>query len=141
MPVHLIKLAVGVRDIEQLAELQQGRQYRREGTLIVPGFTRRRPRRPDEVTDGGSIYWVIKGVIRCRQRVLDFETVVGDDGISWCRLILDPTLIRTVPEPKKAFQGWRYLDPATAPRDLDARTGEGELPAHLLAELRDLGLA
>ena len=140
MPLHLIKMAVGAADIDQVAEFQRGRQFIRDGRTVVPAYTRRKPRRPDEVTDGGSIYWVIKGQVRCRQQVLDFEMVEGEEGKSWCRMILDPTLVPTLPQAKKPFQGWRYLEPDAAPRDLgEAGTGD-ELPPHLLAELRELGL-
>jgi hypothetical protein len=132
MALHLIKLAVGAADIDQIAEFQRGRQFVRNGRTVVPTYTRRKPRRPDEVTDGGSIFWVVKGQVRCRQRVLDFETVEGEEGETWCRIILDPTLVPTLPQPKKPFQGWRYLAG-------DAGTGD-ELPPHLIAELRELGL-
>lgn len=138
MPLHLIKLAVGIRDIDHLASAQRARQYERNGAPVVPGFTKRMPRRPDEITDGGSIYWVIKGSVRCRQRVLDFETV-QEEGEPWCRLILDPELVGVLPQAKRPFQGWRYLVPEDAPRDLAAGQGD-ELPAHLQAELRELGL-
>jgi hypothetical protein len=139
MALHLIKLAVGIRDMEHLAEVQTGRRFEREGRTVVPGFTRRMPRRPDEIVDGGSIYWVIKGSVRCRQRILDFEQMQGEDGQSWCRLVLDPDLVTVMPVAKKAFQGWRYLSETEAPRDLEAGQGD-ELPPHLVAELRELGL-
>ncbi|WP_323378370.1 DUF1489 family protein [Skermanella mucosa] len=141
MPIHLIKLAVGISDPDHLAEVQQGRRFVRDGMAVVPAYTRRKPRRPDEVTGGGSIYWVIKGQVRCRQRVLDFEMMDGEEGETWCRIILDPTLVPTLPQSKKAFQGWRYLEPDAAPRDLGDADPGGELPPHILAELRELGLA
>ncbi|WP_342666045.1 DUF1489 domain-containing protein [Skermanella stibiiresistens] len=141
MPIHMIKMAVGITDPDHLAEVQQGRRFVREGQSVVPAYTRRKPRRPDEVIDGGSIYWVVKGQVRCRQRVVDFELVDGEEGQTWCRIILDPTLVPTVPQSKKPFQGWRYLEPDLAPRDLADADPEGELPPHILAELRELGLA
>lgn len=143
MPLHLIKLCVGIDDVDQLRAAQERRAYRRDGRMVVPGFTRRSPRRPDEVTDGGSIYWVIKGSVRCRQRVLDFEMVQEEEGGTSCRLILDPELVEVMPQAKKPFQGWRYLADADAPRDLTPGQGTGQggdLPPHLLAELRELGL-
>ena len=112
------------------------------GRPAVAGWTRRKPRRPDEVLDGGSIYWVIKGSVRCRQRVLDFQDAVDADGKPFCRLVFDPELVPVFPVARKPFQGWRYLEPSLAPGDLtggDPLTGE--LPPHLLAELRALGLA
>lgn len=141
MALHLIKLAVGIRDVDHLAEVQSQpvRRLEWEGQAAVSGFTRRMPRRPDEITDGGSIYWVIKGTVRCRQRVFGFEQMQGEDGQPWCRLVLDPDLVPVMPIAKRAFQGWRYLNDADAPRDL--ATGQGdELPPHLVAELRELGL-
>ena len=80
MPIHLIKMAVGIGDLDHLIEVQKGRHFVRDGRTVVPGYTRRKPRRPDEVTDGGSMYWVIKGQVRCRQRVLDFELVDGEEA-------------------------------------------------------------
>ena len=141
MPIHLIKMAVGIGDLDHLIEVQKGRHFVRDGRTVVPGYTRRKPRRPDEVTDGGSMYWVIKGQVRCRQRVFDFELVDGEEGETWCRIIMDPELIPTMPLAKKPFQGWRYLEPSAAPRDLDDAGPDGELPPHILAELRELGLA
>lgn len=139
MALHLIKLSVGIRDIEHLAEVQAGRRFEWEGRTVTSGFTRRMPRRPDEIVDGGSIYWVIKGIIRCRQRILGVEQMQGEDGQAWCRLVLDPDLVTVMPVAKRAFQGWRYLTEADAPRDL--ATGQGDdLPPHLVAELRELGL-
>ena len=103
------------------------------------------PRRADELLDGGSIYWVIKGLVQARQPLLAIERVVDEAGRPDTKLTLDPDLVRTWPQPCRAFQGWRYLEPAEAPRDLDeARRGKAgnlsEMPAEMLAELRDLGL-
>ncbi|WP_207484252.1 DUF1489 family protein [Arenibaculum pallidiluteum] len=145
MALHLIKLAVGIRDLDHLAEVQQGRAFMRDGARIVPGYTRRMPTRGDEVCDGGSIYWVVKGAVRCRQPVLGFELVQDGEGESWCRLLLDPVLVPVEAQPRKAFQGWRYLKPEEAPRDLGAGqgggVGEDAMPPEMLAELRALGLA
>jgi len=141
MTVHLIKMAVGVTDLDHLRDFQQGRRFDAGGRPAVTGFTRRKPRRPDEVLDGGSIYWVIKGSVRCRQRILDLEDAVDGDGKPFCRLVLDPELVPVLPTARKPFQGWRYLEPAAAPADLGgAEPAPGELPPHLLAELRALGL-
>jgi hypothetical protein len=143
MPLHLIKLAVGIRDVDHLSEVQAGRAFHREGERVVPGYTKRAPTRLDELVDGGSIYWVVKGSVRCRQRILALDMVKGEEGEAWCRLILDPGLVLVSPVAKRPFQGWRYLAAADAPRDVGAEAdGSGdELPPHLLAELRALGLA
>lgn len=143
MTVHLIKMAAGLDDVAQL----RARQTRR----LVPGprgrkrlvrlRTRNTPRRAEEVLDGGSIYWVIRGVVRARQRVLSIERTSDREGRPVCQMGLDPNLVETLPRPCRAFQGWRYLPPADAPRDLK-RTGAkaDRLPAHLAAELHALGL-
>lgn len=91
--------------------------------------------------DGGSLYWVIKGVILIRQRILALEPKQGADGIARCALVLDAALIRTEPAPRRPFQGWRYLDPALSPRDLpQTRAHEDALPGDLARALADIGL-
>ena len=84
------------------------------------------PTRKEEVLDGGSLYWIIRRFIRVRQRIIGLEAVVGDDGIPRCDLILDPELIRTEPQPRRPHQGWRYLNPADAPKDLDISSHDQE---------------
>ena len=99
------------------------------------------PRRADEITQDGSIYWIIRGYVRIRQRILGFEPVAGREGRRRCAVLLDPELVQTVLQPRKPIQGWRYLDLAAAPDDLDAVAPEAAgLPAPLAAELRELGL-
>ena len=96
------------------------------------------PKRADEVLAGGSLYWVIKGVILVRQRIIAIDDVVDDHGPR-CGLFLDPELVRTAPQPRRAFQGWRYLEPKDAPADLGELKGGGELPEHLRRQLVELG--
>ena len=99
------------------------------------------PKRVDEVLSGGSLFWVIKGVIQARQTLLDFQEVRGEDGILRCAFVLDLAVIRTEPAPRRAFQGWRYLDPAESPRDLpQGRAAEQPLPSDLARALADIGL-
>lgn len=135
-----MKLAVGVEDIGHLRRIQAGRSFSRGGALVVPGMTRHMPRRRAEVLDGGSMYWVIKGLIRVRQRIVDLETDTDEEGRSYCRLIYDPLLVATRPVPQRPHQGWRYLAPERAPPDRPAGTGDDDLPEHLSRELRALGL-
>jgi hypothetical protein len=112
-----------------------------DGVAELRHRTRQMPRRADELKAGGSIYWVIKGVIQVRQRLLDLKEVRGDDGIRRCDLILDPQLVPTRPRPRRAFQGWRYLDGEDAPADLDLRGADvEEMPAEMKQELIELGL-
>ena len=107
MPLHIIKLSVGTETPEGLREWQTYFQAT-YGKLFHT--TRMTPKRKAEILDGGSIYWVFKGAIRCRQRIIDLEDFVNEEGTKYCRIVLDPELIETRPYPHRAFQGWRYLD-------------------------------
>jgi len=141
--VHLIKLAVGVDDIAHLARIQEGRRAEalaRGAPAVARHVTRSRPKRAADILAGGSIYWVIRGLIQVRQRIVGIEDVTGADGISRCAIAFDAALVRVTPRPCRPFQGWRYLDPADAPADWTASTDEGDLPPELAAELRELGL-
>lgn len=138
--LHLVKLAVGVRDAEHLRALQAERAAR------IPPLrhrTRNFPRRAAEIVDGGSIYWVIGGFLTARQPILDIVDDQWEDGSACAALILDPALVPLAGRPVKPFQGWRYLTPAEAPPDLIALApaqGEAVLPAALRRELRALCL-
>ncbi|MDR3438202.1 DUF1489 domain-containing protein [Telmatospirillum sp.] len=138
MTIHLIKLAVGVDDAAHLRALQS-RRLQSFGEVFHR--TRMRPKRQDALLDGGSIYWVIRGAIAARQRLLALRDDNDEDGRPCCRLILDHQLIETQRQTRRAFQGWRYLDAADAPADLSEPTGgNDELPADLIEELKRLGL-
>ncbi|CAO3414346.1 DUF1489 family protein [Azospirillum doebereinerae] len=141
MPLHLIKLAVGVNDLDHLAEVQDRRAVLVDGRPRIPLHTRQFPKRAEEILAGGSLYWVVKGSVAARQRVLAIDTGIDGEGKSFCTLQLEEERVPTVPTPHRPFQGWRYLVPDAAPRDLSEAGGKGdELPAHLAAELRALGL-
>ncbi|CAO3351728.1 DUF1489 family protein [Azospirillum melinis] len=141
MPLHLIKLAVGVRDLDHLAELQDRRAVTAGGQTRIPVYTRRLPKRGDELLAGGSIYWVIKGSVLVRQPILAIDTDTDEEGESYCTLHLASDRVQTVPTPHRPFQGWRYLTTEAAPQDLSAVGGAGiEMPADMAAELRELGL-
>jgi hypothetical protein len=131
---HLLKLCVGVDRVEQLTEW--GREERgRGGAPIV--HTRNTPKRAAEVLDGGSLYWVIKGAVLCRQAVVGIETI-GEGPLARCEIELSPAVVRVLPTPKRAFQGWRYLESAQAPPDL-RDVSDADLPPELARELRALG--
>jgi len=135
--LHLVKLSVGSESVEGLREWQLLRRAEREaaGEGTRPRHvTRMTPKRSAELLQGGSIFWVIKRNIVARQKIVALEPVIGEDGISRCAIILDPTLVRTEPRPKRAFQGWRYLTSADAPPDL---TDEGEVLANMPGEMRE----
>jgi hypothetical protein len=137
---HLLKLSAGTDSVEGLMSWQD--QYRRRFDDGLPRHvTRMWPKRGDQLLSGGSIFWVIKGLIQCRQRLLRLDPVTGADGIDRCALVLDPELIRTTSAPKRAFQGWRYLDPEDAPRDLPkSRAQEEPLPPELAGALAEIGV-
>jgi len=136
--IHLVKLAVGVRDISHLEEIQ------RQRAMAEPPLrhrTRNLPRRVVELREGGSLYWVIGGVISARQRLLNVIEDHWDDGSRCAGLILDPTLVRVRMRSMKPFQGWRYLAPDDTPADLPSGTdASADLPAELVRELRALAL-
>ena len=146
MPLHLIKLSVGsenISDIENWVKRRSKLNHEDGRGRVHDHVTRMFPKRQDELLNGGSIFWVIKGQILVRQRLLRFETVTGDDQINRCAIIIDPKIHPTEPFPRKAFQGWRYLKAEDAPRDLadiDVSKGAKAPPPALRAELADLGL-
>ena len=139
MTVHLLKICVGIDDIPQLERSQEMRIARAGGKLYHR--TRHTPRRAEEVLDGGSLYWIIKGFVQVRQRIIGIHRHKDEDGMPYCLLERDPELVPTVWQPRRPHQGWRYLDPEDAPPDLD-RVGDSghEIPPEMAAELRNLGL-
>jgi hypothetical protein len=141
MTLHILKLCVGADSVEDLVEWQVGqlKRARKEKRDPRPHCgTRMWPKRADEVLAGGSLYWVIKGVISVRQRIVEIAEVRDDHGLR-CGLYLDPHLQRTSPQPRRAFQGWRYLEPKDAPADLAAAQGGADLPEELRRQLVALG--
>ena len=144
MALHLIKLCVGCESIEDLREWVAQRSLIAIAAGLEPyseHVTRMVPKRGRDLLDGGSLYWVIKGQVSARQPLLDVVEFTDTDGIGRCRLILGPEVIETMPQPKRPFQGWRYLDEKDAPRDLFEKGGAGEdMPAELKRELAELGL-
>ena len=138
--VNLVKLCVGV---DSLADLRRYHEMtpsprRDHGRWHV---TRMWPKRQAEILNGGSLFWVIKGQIQVRQRITALEEVTGEDGIRRCRIVLDPELVLTQTAPRRAFQGWRYLDPADSPPDLPThRIGDDEIPENLSVQLAELGV-
>ncbi|MES2750542.1 MAG: DUF1489 domain-containing protein [Pseudomonadota bacterium] len=144
MPLHLIKLSVGATSVKDLKRwiAERVSQAKAKG---LPArhvhVTRMTPKRDEELLDGGSIYWVIKGEIAAREKILAIEPFRDSDGIGRCRLVMEPKLISVSPRPMRAFQGWRYLDPKSAPPDLGkAAASVAAMPEPMRRELRDLGL-
>lgn len=138
--VHLLKLSVGTEDVAGLSDWQATKQAQSDDGL-PRHITRMWPKRGDEVLNGGSIFWVIKGVILCRQPVLRLDEHIGGDGIRRCAIVCQPGLIRVAATPKRAFQGWRYLAVDDAPEDLpDGRQHEEALPPELSKALAAIGV-
>lgn len=137
MPLHLIKLCVGVSELKEFEDWRREEQRARRRMQHV---TRMFPKRSDEILKGGSIYWVIRGLVAVRQRIVGLEPITGGDGIQRCRIVFDPAYVLVRPTPHRAFQGWRYLKADDAPPDLTKRSGLARMPDSLRAELAELGL-
>jgi len=144
MTLHLIKLCVGcdtVKDLEDWIR-QKLKEKRRRGQKPERIHTTRMvPKRAEELLDGGSLFWVIRGEIMCRETLLDIRPFVDRDGIGRCKLVLDPKLVLVEPRAWRPFQGWRYLAAKDSPRDLShAAPGAAAMPEPMRRELRELGL-
>jgi hypothetical protein len=139
--LNLIKLSVGPKDVSALAALQAER-LRTDPPLRA--WTRMFPKRIDEIIDGGSIYWVVAGFVRVRQRILGLREEQWDDNTPCAALLLDPVLVPVEARPMKAFQGWRYLKPEEAPPDVATARPEAHgldrLPPQLRRDLAELCL-
>jgi hypothetical protein len=153
-PLHLLKMAVGVNSVDELRAFRAARLAERGASWV---YTRNQPRRAAALLAGGSIYWVIRGQIRVRQRIIGLRSERDDKGRSYCLIEVDEQLMPTLWRAWRPFQGWRYLSPADAPPDAppDAPIGtvpdapgraagptiaEEKMPARMQAELRALGL-
>lgn len=138
---HLIKLSVGSESVESMIDWQRNRSTHRIGGKYFH-LTRMWPKREDLIlATGGSMYWVVQGLIQARQQIAGFEPVVGEDGIRRCAILLERELTRVEPTRKRPFQGWRYLEGGDAPRDLATSTSANEdLPPALVAELAEIGV-
>lgn len=143
MAVNIVKLCVGVDTLAELAQWQETRVRDMQRRGLAPELmhiTRQTPKRAGEVLDGGSLYWVIKGVITARQKLLDLRPVMRDD-IPHCALVYDPVLILVRPTPRRPFQGWRYLETKDSPPDVTSWSAQDETSESLRRELAALGLA
>ncbi|MBX7249709.1 MAG: DUF1489 domain-containing protein [Caulobacteraceae bacterium] len=135
MALHLIKLCVGVSEVDQLTAW--GRRERGKGSPPVV-HTRMTPKRVGELLEGGSLYWVIKGVVQCRQRIIAIDTIDEGAQRSRCEITLDDEVVRVAPQRRGAFQGWRYYEGKDVTPDL-ASWEAGEAPPELAEALRELG--
>ena len=140
--LNLLKLCVGTDTPDELAAWH-ARRRRETGRPHAIHITRMWPRRETELLDGGSLYWVMRGVIRARQDIVGLEEITGQDGIRRCGILLAPDLHLTEAAPRRPFQGWRYLAGPEAPRDLDETgidAGSAMLPADLACALQEIGV-
>lgn len=143
MPIHMIKLVVGVDSLEDFALRQKDERVKFEGQWAVPCWTRFQPKRAEEIVKtGGSIYRVIKNRIVCRHKILGFQMVEVEGQGTFCNIMQHPDIIQTVAVPRKPFQGWRYLEEKDAPKDRGLyRLGQGDdPPAEMADDLRAAGL-
>lgn len=130
----MVKLCVGAEDA---ADIERWQKRLMQSSPHPYHHTRMVPKRADELMQGGSIYWVTKGIILVRQVIIEVNEITDRGGRKACELVFDPQLVPVEPTPKRAFQGWRYLKPEDAPADLKAGSGTIEMPANLRAELRE----
>ncbi len=144
MTVNIVKLCVGCDSVEDLAKWQKARlaaMRKRNAKARLRHVTRSTPKRRVEVLDGGSLYWVIKGYVRVRQRIIGLRPARNEEGKAACAIELAPRLVKTQLVAWRPFQGWRYLEPEEAPPDLPKHSpGDDDLPPKLAAALRELGL-
>ena len=144
MALHLLKLCVGcdsVEDLEGWIAERLATARRAKKPAEHRHTTRMVPKRAEELLDGGSLYWVIRGGVQARQRLIEVRPFRDKEGVGRCHLVLEPKVVATERQPRRAFQGWRYLEPKDAPRDLSSsRAGLRALPPELRQSLAELGL-
>ena len=137
--LNLIKLCVGAEQVQDLIDWQEN--PRAKGPDGLPRHvTRMWPKREAELLDGGSLYWVFKGVVLARRRIIRLDEVDRGDGIRRCGIVLDPDVVRTEAAPRRPFQGWRYLEGKAAPSDLARGRANDDLPPKLMAALAEIGV-
>ena len=137
MSLNLIKLCVGVSEV---SEMKSWVKLARGAGEELDHVTRMFPRRADEILNGGSLYWVIRGAILCRQPIADLQPITGGDGIERCRILFKPQIILVRPAPRRPFQGWRYLSAEDSPADLKRGDATVAMSEPMRRELAALGL-
>ena len=143
MALHMIKLVVGVQDLDEFLQIQRDSVFDYNGVPANAVWTRYKAKRSEEILNGGSIYRVIKNKICCRQKVIGFEMTETAEKGTQCMIIVESDIIQTYSTPKRPFQGWRYLEPASVPKDRGLYLGDNqreEISPDLEGELRDAGL-
>jgi hypothetical protein len=145
MPLHLIKLAVGCDSVKELKEWIAERMLAAKKKGLPQQHvhvTRMTPKRVEDILGGGSLYWVIRGEVAAREKIVAIEPFRDPAGIGRCRIVMQPRVIAVAPRPMRPFQGWRYLTAADAPADLGKASAASveAMPEPMRRELRDLGL-
>lgn len=143
MTLHLIKLCVGAKSVDDLKDWIAFRLAQMEAAGVTPEqfhTTRQMPKAREDILSGGSLYWVMGGAIQCRQKVLDLRAFEDDEGISRCNIILEPVVHLVKPYPRRPFQGWRYLKADDAPPDMARDEAAKDMPLAMQRELSELGL-
>ncbi len=143
MALNMIKLVVGVDDLDQFLEIQQDNVFDYHGVPANAVWTRYKAKRADEILNGGSIYRVIKNKIQCRQKIIGFDMVETAEKGTQCMIIVEPDIIQTYSTPKRPFQGWRYFEGAAVPKDRGIYLGNNqreEIEPELENQLRESGL-
>ena len=141
--INLVKICVGAQSVSDLYNWQKQRVIKecKSSQSIIRHVTRMRPKRAEELLNAGSLYWVVKGYILVRQKIIGLEDIVGSDNIVRCAIMLDPQIIQTIPKAKKPFQGWRYLNTDDAPKDsMLFSESEKQIPLSLERGLLELGI-
>lgn len=150
MALNLLKPALKIEDVTGFVQRQKKWIIPYNGREVYPVWTSRKPARLDEMLDGGSVFWIVKKRIQCRQNILDFVELSEADAKARGKstekpsylFLCDPQLVRVEPIEKRPFQGWRYLEGSSAPRDIGVITDESDEapPAEMEKELREAGL-
>lgn len=140
LKIHIVKICVGATNVEDLW-LSQERKLKNQPRSKITHITRMRPQRENELLKDGSIYWIFKGYILARQKIISLEKIRGIDGVMRCGIVLNPEIQLTQPVKRRPFQGWRYLKDEEAPKDLgEFVPGVAEIPGSLKIALSDLGI-
>lgn len=144
MPINMIKTAAGLTEIDQLLARQSGGKTRYKGQAATYAYTRYAPKQAAEIiSSGGSIYWIMKSRIQVRQKILGFEMAEEENGDTWCKIMVEPQLYRTLAQPHRAIQGWRYLAEKDTPKDRGLYvpgSADDEPPPEMAEALKQAGL-
>ena len=143
--VNLVKIAVGVTTVEEL-RLRQTEFLKKINDNNFPYFyhkTRMMPKKHEDIISNGSLFWVIKGAICARQKVIDIVKFEDTDGKKKCKIFLAAEIVKTKPIRKRPFQGWRYLKKHITPGDLNEPIKgnfEPNIPIDVQKKLLEMGV-